>query len=616
MRDTPHLPPQARLDAGGVSVHLGLKQRLTWLMLARVVLSVGIGLSFVFLRATTLGPIYSDARTPIIMITFVMIYLCNLAFIYGLGWVKRHYVGLAFCQLAVDCISSGWLIYLTGGLESPLIFLLALYVTMGAIALYRQGAWFVVVLCSGALALLCAHEITQIDFERGRGMRVLRYVLTSGLYQLGLLSFIAMLTSYLSEQVRTAQLKLSFASADMKTLRRLNEHLLTSVYNGIIYCDPQGRILIMNQAAERFLGRVAAKLINTPIQDVFQRLPLQLTLPELETHIHVTSTLMNEGVYSWSEEYELEHISSDTLAPNRALSPSFTHHHTLKLTLNITLSRMSDEADSEQTRGWVFILQDITQRRRLEARNERREHLASLGEIAAQIAHEVRNPLAGMLSSLELLRGRWSTHSSHQDIGVSDHGEVEPLTLELRLLEIIEREAQRINQLTESFLNFSRPPQPQPNLFELKTLIDELALLKPEQIRSELTSDLKLYADPNQVRQILWNLFRNAWEAESEHVEISAMEQFHTNQASELVISIADRGVGFDEELRDLEELFKPFFSQKESGTGLGLALCRSLAEGQGGSLEARRRSGGGAIFLLTFPQEPIIEQRRRRYET
>jgi two-component system sensor histidine kinase PilS (NtrC family) len=600
MSDTDHLPPQARLDATGVSVRVGLKQRLMWLMLTRVILSVGIGLSFVFLRATSLGPIYSDARTPIIIITFVTIYLCNLAFIYSLGWVKRHHVGLAFCQLAVDCIGSGWLIHLTGGLESPLIFLLALYVTMGAIALHRQGAWFVVVLCSGTLALLCVHEITHIDFERGRGFRMLRYVLTSGLYQFGLLSFIAMLTSYLSEQVRAAQMRLSFASADMKILRRLNEHLLMSVYNGIIYCDPQGQILIINQAAERLLGRSANALINIPVQEVFRRLPPQLTLPALEAYIHATSILMNEGVYSWSEEYELENVGSDVM--------TLTQEQTLKVTLNVTLSRMSDETHPHNTRGWVFILQDITLRKRLEAKNERREHLASLGEIAAQIAHEVRNPLAGMLSSLELLRGRWSANSSREML-TREEGEV--FALELRLLGIIEREALRINQLTESFLNFSRPPQPQPRLFDITTLVDEIALLKSDQIQSELIPGLKIYADPNQVRQILWNLFRNAWEAKSEIVEITAMEQFHTNKESELVISIADRGVGFDESLTNLDEVFKPFFSQKEGGTGLGLALCRSLAEGQGGNLEVRRRHGGGAIFLLTFPQGPITELKR-----
>ena len=104
-------------------------------MLTRVILSVAIGLSFVFLRATTLGPIYPDNQIPKIIITFVVIYLFNLAFILGLGRAKRHLAEFAFAQLGADCAGAGWLIYLTGGLESPLTFLFALYVTMGAIAL-------------------------------------------------------------------------------------------------------------------------------------------------------------------------------------------------------------------------------------------------------------------------------------------------------------------------------------------------------------------------------------------------------------------------------------------------------------------------------------------------
>ena len=131
--------------------------------------------------------------------------------------------------------------FLTGGMESPIIFLFAIHVLMGAVALYRQGAWFVVILAMGIFALLCAHEIASLIFQRGASLRTLRYILTNGLYQLGLLSFTAVLTSYLSEQTRVAQLRLSFANADMKTLKLLNEHLLLSVHNGIIYLKPKAQ---------------------------------------------------------------------------------------------------------------------------------------------------------------------------------------------------------------------------------------------------------------------------------------------------------------------------------------------------------------------------------------
>ena len=163
-----------------------LKQRLTWLMLSRVLLSVGIGLSFVFLQATSLRPLYPSERLPTIVSVFVGIYLFNLGYLFALSRVKSRFAELAYMQLLTDSLGSGFLIYLTGGLESPLIFLFALHVLMGAVSLYRAGAWFVVIIAMGAFALLCADEISQIDFERGASLKTLKYILTSGLFQIGL----------------------------------------------------------------------------------------------------------------------------------------------------------------------------------------------------------------------------------------------------------------------------------------------------------------------------------------------------------------------------------------------------------------------------------------------
>lgn len=609
------------LEGGNESTFI---QRLTWLMLARVMLSVGIGLSFVFLQATSLRPLYSEGSTPAIITVFVTIYLSNLLFILSLRHVKKRFIEVAYLQLATDCFGSGALIFFTGGFESPLIFLFALHVIVGATTLSRQGAWFVVVLSSGALILIGLHKVSFIDFTRGTGVQTLRYLITTTLYQIGTLCFIATLTSYLSEQITSAQRRLSFASADMQSLRRLNDHLLLSIHNGIIFCGEEGNIRVVNQAASRLLGSSSDELLRKPLYRLFQILPNPLSHNLLATQLGEHSMLDGWGSYRWEQEYiPLEermigegqasqsdlletHQESGALSNTRGLlaqslqpvdtwrkveSGSFPVQ---RLILNCTLSSVLDEHNTDQISGWVLVIQDVTQRRHLEARVARRERLASLGEVAAQIAHEVRNPLAGMVSSIELLRSRsLQSHDGHPD------------PLNLKLLTIVEREAQRINQLTESFLRFSRPPIPQPCRCVIRDIVDEVSLLEQIEIRAQLDSSHVAWADPDQVKQILLNLVHNAVEAGSEWIEVDVFSQSSIKEQKALVITIADRGEGFAQEIEDLEEVFQPFFTHKSSGTGLGLALCRALAEGQGGQLEASRREGGGAVLMLTLPINP-----------
>ncbi len=595
MAETP-LPQQAQ----GIhsANHSSLtRQRLTWLLLVRVILSVGIGLVFVFLQATRLHPLYPEESLPTIISVFVGIYIFNLIFIFTLGRIKKHYDLFSYFQLFTDCVGSGTLMFLTGGMESPLIFLFAIHVLMGAVSLYRQGAWFVVILAMGTFALLCSHEISNIDFQRGTSLRSVRYILTNGLYQLGLLSFIAVLTAYLSEQTRVAQLRLSFANADMKTLRLLNEHLLLSVHNGIIYLNATGKILMINQAAEDFLGTTSQNLIRESIQVLFPHLPHDLNHVNLKSMVDEQFILTDTGVYTWEysflknheepkEHQEVDERSEFSQTLSSPLAPSGAFDRTL---LDCSLSEVSPSYEPSH-RGWLIILQDVSVKRRLELKMANRERLASLGEMAAQIAHEVRNPLAGMVSSIELLNQRRATAAIQSD------------QLEDRLLTIISREAQRINQLTESFLRFSRPPKPNLSEFSFHSLVNDIALIQADKVVHQLPDDVFVYADSDQVRQILWNLFNNAWEAGSEQVEISAYPLEH-NHAHCWQIHIADHGHGFPDTFDDLELIFQPFYSNKEQGTGLGLPLCRALAEQQGGSLDVSRRLGGGAIFMLVLPR-------------
>ena len=145
MIDSSPTSVQGNLDSNSEVLSV-IKQRLTWLMLFRVILTVGIGLSFVFLQSTRLNPLYPEESLPTIISVFVGIYLFNLIYLSLLSRLDKYFIVLAYIQLLTDCIGSGLLIFLTGGMESPLIFLFALHVLIGAISQHRAGAWFVVIL--------------------------------------------------------------------------------------------------------------------------------------------------------------------------------------------------------------------------------------------------------------------------------------------------------------------------------------------------------------------------------------------------------------------------------------------------------------------------------------
>jgi signal transduction histidine kinase len=228
------------------------------------------------------------------------------------------------------------------------------------------------------------------------------------------------------------------------------------------------------------------------------------------------------------------------------------------------------------------------------------ERLAAIGKMAAQVTHEVRNPLSSLALNLELLE---------EELG-EQQGEVSAL------LESVKLEVERLTQLTEKYLSLARRSRPDFQEEDLGSVVSEAvqsvqAELSQHAIASQLQIEPGLppaALDEMQIRQVLLNLIRNAREAMSDGGEllvgVRALPPRSAEPGAEVLeISVADSGGGMDEQTR--QHLFEPFFTTKRNGNGLGLAITQEIVEAHGGKIRCERREPRGTRFVIELPVRP-----------
>jgi two-component system sensor histidine kinase PilS (NtrC family) len=277
--------------------------------------------------------------------------------------------------------------------------------------------------------------------------------------------------------------------------------------------------------------------------------------------------------------------------------------------LGLASSILRDVDGSEA--GHVVIFQDVTEVVAMERDLRRSERLAGVGQLAADIAHEVRNPLAAISGSIEILRAGLGRGEADQE--------------RRRLMGIVLREIGRLNDLITDFLQYARPSpakrEPQP----LAPLVEELCRMaegaRPEGVRFEtdVGAETVVIGDADQLRQMLWNLVGNAFQAVGPQgrVRVAARRRSPAQgpagegrngpeEASAVVeLLVEDDGCGMSSD--QMERIFDPFFTTKRSGTGLGLATVHRIVEGHGGSIRVESEPGAGARFRIDLPsaEEP-----------
>lgn len=502
----------------------------------------------------------------------VVIFLFTIVAAFSLKYVQ-NLARFAYLQLFFDVEAVTVLIFLSGGVESLFSFLYMPVIISAALLLNRSGSLWIASLCSLSYGILldCQYfgwifplqVIGGTPFYRDSG-----FYLQSLLMNIAAFYLVAYLSGYLAEELRKSSQLVREHKKDFQELEKLHRNIVQSITSGLLTVSPNGVIQFSNPACREILGLSENRLEGCDIHKVF---------PSMDA-----SALAKQESYS----------GKGALPNGNRNEIIYKRPDGEDLLLGYTHSVLHE--DDGNSSGWIFIFQDLTRLKTMEEHMKRMERLAFAGNIAAEIAHEIKNPLASISGAVELV----------QDSVSQDNGLV-------RLFGIMQREVQRIDELVTDFLWLAKGAR-QSARKEAISIVDSLqeilSLLKnrkkfsaSHRIETSFGIRPSIYIDPHHFRQIIWNLLINALEAMPDGGELSIhLRVDEGSDGRNLRIDIRDSGNGINEEIR--AKVTEPFFSTKTSGTGLGLSIVYQLVENADGRIEVTHHKDSGTTFSLFFP--------------
>lgn len=533
---------------------MGSERRLRLFIYARIIVS------FLFLVATLFLE-YQDSSVGTERFQPGLIRLMAFSFVFSIISLliikkQRFTQFLSNLQVIWDLSFVTVLVLFTGGILSPYSFLYLLSIMIAGMLLGRRQALYTASLCGILYGTILDFQyfgylefigLSQEDAYQVGALRLF-YTISFNLIAFGLTAFV---TGLLTERARLSEEALKRSSIDYSELAQLNSAIVAHSESGLLTTTVTGRIRVFNPYAEVIVGLSQSDAYDKPIGTVF---------PQLSGY---------SGLNNNSVKREFEYQASDGSV----------------MTLGYRVAPFNDSLGI--LAGYIVNFRDITNIRRMETALKKADRLAALGELSARMAHEIRNPLAALCGSVQLL-------SSTAEINEND----------AKLLAIVTREAERLDVLISEFLLYARPAKPQPVMIKLHKYIEEESLLLINDPRfnnitlQNLVPKLaEVTADPNQLHQVIINLLQNAADAVPDNGLIRIECSFSPAAVS---ISITDNGIGIDGDAA--RHLFEPFWTTKPSGTGLGLAISYRIVEAHGGTIAVESPPGGGCRFVITLP--------------
>ena len=521
-------------------------------------------------------PHESTDSVPVPLYSFIILtYLLNILYLVSLPKIVRIERFIQQ-QLLVDATLIAGLLYLTGGFYSIFFPLFYFIILGGTIYLERQHTIALLFYCTFLyLLLIFAHIYNPLQnfLPLPELVSSNRKVISQIFFNLTPFYLTAFILRFIAKERIDTRKRLQEATRNLKESKDLNKHIIASIDSGLITTNRELMINSINLAGSTILGLSRDKIFNIDLQKV---------IPNLQPG----------KIRQGRRRQEISYQTPD----NKHLILGFSFAPLL--------------GSQHNNIGWILIFQDLTELKKIENRLQEARKMAAIGRLSAGIAHEIRNPLASISGSIELLA---------QDLLFEDE-------TQQRLLQIVLKESTRLNHLISDFLGFSRLEGKEQTDTNIISLLKDMVFLFRSQCpdvnfnEDYHTEKFIIKANPEQLEQIFWNLIQNSLEAMSSQGEITITssgengidtesDKPYKKELPEITITICDNGPGIKEEIT--EEIFEPFFTTKTSGTGLGLYIAFQLTQINNGiiNLENRKDITAGTCAHVCFPQAPQDNQ-------
>jgi two-component system sensor histidine kinase PilS (NtrC family) len=518
---------------------------LTWLVKVRIlILLVLLAIELAVIRLTP---------SPVPLVPFltgmVLWFVLSLFFLFLISVWSEHRLQ-AILQVLADLAMVTLVVHLTGGIDSSLNFLYPLVIVVATMLLPRAWAYL-----SAALAFIMFGAILEFDYygvipsyaNSHPKLKALQVVIFVNLFAYFAIAYLAGL---LMTKLRQVDVQLKTASGALEDLQALHENIIQSMSGGVITTGPDGRITLVNRAAQHLLEISEMELRGSSVAELFQD-----PLPDMDA-----GRAGAEVRYSTASGF--------------------------RKTFRVMVSALNLSASGDL--GFIYSFDDLTEIRRLEREVRMQDRLAAVGRLAAAIAHEIRNPLTSIAGSVSML---------------SDASALSPE--EKRLLQIVTRESDRLNAIITDFLAYSRGKQYRFERVDLIPLIEDTLTLLEHRLTAEDAGihlqrafhepEAWVLADGDKLKQVFWNFCENA---------VRAMQK----TGGKLTVTVSRRDADWDIAFSDTgpgmpanqtEKIFEPFQSNFEGGTGLGLAIVYQIVQAHEGKVWARSELGKGTTFVL-----------------
>jgi len=471
-----------------------------------------------------------------------IIYAASLRFINKLS----SFTVLASIQIFIDVITEAILVYLTGGIESWFAFTFLLTIISASVVLNRQVSFYAASLSSILYGVIMEFQFYGIlPTYTGNIFNARDYLYNIFIY-ITAFYLVAILSGYLAERLRVVTQTLKKRDEYIDNLKTLSKDIVESMPSGVFTTDLNWRIVTFNVSAQKITIRTIAEVIGKTPQYIF---------PFLEN----------------------THDPFDRIEGKIQRQDKTIH-------IGIRFSRL--ENSEGMPIGMIGVFQDLTKVKTMEKEMQKKEKWAVVGELSALIAHELRNPLASLKASVEMLRDKKTSEQ---------HGE--------QLMKIALSEMDRLNGIVTDFLIYAKPQQPRKDSIDLHQSLRDLVTMlrssitnkKDVKISGDFDGELLMTVDSRQLQQVFWNLGINAIDAISDSGEI-----FISTGRKDNAVEVIFRDTGKGINAKDIDKIFYPFFTTKEEGTGLGLAIAQRITEEHGGKIKVESQGPGtGTTFRI-----------------